>query len=47
MLSPRVSVVMSVYNCAQYVRQAIDSILTQTLDDFEFIIVNDGSTESL
>jgi glycosyltransferase involved in cell wall biosynthesis len=42
---PRVSVLMSVYNDAPYLQEAIDSILTQTLGDFEFVIVNDGSTD--
>ncbi len=44
--SPRVSVVMSVHNGEKYLREAIDSILSQTFTDFEFIIINDGSTDS-
>ena len=40
-----VSVVMPVYNCAQYLRESIDSILKQTFRNFEFIIINDGSTD--
>lgn len=36
---------MSVYNNAPFLRAAIDSILAQTFADFEFLIVNDGSTD--
>jgi len=45
MKSPIISVVMSVYNGEKYLREAIDSILNQTFTNFEFIIVNDGSTD--
>jgi glycosyltransferase involved in cell wall biosynthesis len=41
----QVSVVMSVYNGAQYLSESIESILSQEGVDFEFIIVNDGSTD--
>jgi glycosyltransferase involved in cell wall biosynthesis len=43
--APLISVVMPVYNCEAYVKAAIDSILSQTYTDFEFIIINDGSTD--
>ena len=42
---PKVSVIMSVYNGEKYLREAVDSILNQTFKDFEFIIINDGSTD--
>lgn len=44
-INPKVSVIMSVYNGEKYLREAIDSILNQTFTDFEFIIINDGSTD--
>jgi glycosyltransferase involved in cell wall biosynthesis len=43
---PKISVVMSVYNGEKYLRPAVESILSQTFGDFEFIIVNDGSTDN-
>ena len=43
---PLISVVMSVYNCEKYINEAIESILNQTYSNLEFIIVNDGSTDS-
>jgi glycosyltransferase involved in cell wall biosynthesis len=42
---PEVSVIMTVYNGEQYLAKAIDSILAQSFKDFEFIIVNDGSSD--
>jgi glycosyltransferase involved in cell wall biosynthesis len=43
--SPKVTVLMSVLDGEKYVRLAIDSILSQTFADFEFLIINDGSTD--
>ena len=40
---PRVSVLMPVYNCESYINKAIESVLDQTFQDFELIVVNDGS----
>jgi glycosyltransferase involved in cell wall biosynthesis len=45
MKTPKVSVIMSVYNAEDTVQIAIDSILEQSFSDLEFIIVNDGSTD--
>ena len=41
-----VSVLMSVYNGEEYLKAAIDSIIEQSYSDFEFIIIDDGSTDS-
>ncbi len=41
----KVSIIMPVYNGAQYLQEAIDSILGQSFSDFEFIIVDDGSKD--
>lgn len=43
---PRISVAMPVLNGEPYLRSAIDSVLAQTFEDFEFIIVDDGSSDS-
>jgi len=43
--SPKISVIMSVYNGEKYLKEAMDSILNQTYTDFEFIIVDDGSKD--
>jgi glycosyltransferase involved in cell wall biosynthesis len=43
---PKISVIMPVHNGEKYLKTAIDSILGQTFSDFEFIIVNDGSSDN-
>lgn len=45
MVTPRITVAMSVYNNAPYLAHAIESIVAQTFTDFEFLIVDDGSTD--
>lgn len=44
-LTPALSVLMPVYNAERYIAEAIESILNQTFINFEFIIINDGSTD--
>src|SRR5688572_25142970 len=46
MNTPCVTVLMPVYNAEKYLKEAIDSILQQTLTDFEFLIIDDGSTDA-
>lgn len=43
--APTISVLMPACNVEKYICEAIDSILAQTFTDFEFIIINDGSTD--
>lgn len=45
MRKPLISVIFSVYNGAPYLKEAIESVLNQIFTDFEFIIVDDGSTD--
>ncbi|HEY9006038.1 glycosyltransferase family 2 protein [Ohtaekwangia sp.] len=45
MNTPRITVLMPVYNAAPFLREAVDSILQQTFRDFEFLIIDDGSTD--
>ena len=40
---PKISVLMSVNNGERYLEKSIESIIHQTFNDFEFIIINDGS----
>ncbi len=45
-MAPLISVIMSTYNRQNLVKNAIDSILDQTFSNFEFIIINDNSTDN-
>jgi glycosyltransferase involved in cell wall biosynthesis len=44
--NPKISVIMAVYNTEEYLEEAIRSILNQTFKNFEFIIINDKSTDN-
>ena len=43
---PKVSVVVPIYNVENYLKQCVDSLLNQTLDNIEIILVNDGTQDS-
>ncbi|MGO9953181.1 MAG: glycosyltransferase family 2 protein, partial [Dissulfurispiraceae bacterium] len=43
---PEISVLMSCYNASKYLAEAIESILNQTFDNFEFIAIDDGSRDN-
>ena len=45
-MNPLVTVILPVFNSESFLRTAIDSILNQTFIDFEFLIINDGSTDT-
>lgn len=45
-MSSLVTVLMPVYNAEKYLHEAIDSILNQTFHEFEFLIIDDGSTDN-
>ena len=43
---PKITVLMPVYNCDLYIATAVESILNQTFTDFEFLIIDDASTDT-
>jgi len=46
MIKPDISVIMPVLNAEEYISEAINSILNQTFENFEFIVIDDGSSDS-
>lgn len=42
---PAISVIMPAYNCEAFIRESVESILSQTFTDFEFFIIDDASTD--
>lgn len=46
MIDPIVSVILPIYNGEKYLNESIDSILSQSFEDFELILINDGSTDA-
>lgn len=45
-MAPKVSIIVPVFNCENYINRCVDSLLEQTLKELEIILVNDGSTDS-
>ncbi|MBQ9298391.1 MAG: glycosyltransferase family 2 protein [Clostridia bacterium] len=43
---PKVSVIITAYNCESTIKKCIDSVVDQTMNDYELIVVNDGSTDN-
>ena len=44
-IAPKITVLMPVYNCELYIKEAVDSIVNQTYTNFEFLIIDDASTD--
>lgn len=44
--TPKVSVIIPVYNVAEYIEETLDSVFAQTFEDFDVIVVNDGSPDT-
>lgn len=42
----KISILVPIYNVEKYLHECIDSILNQTLQDIEIILINDGSTDN-
>src|SRR4051812_30964324 len=44
-MTPAVTVLMPVYNAGRFVAETVESVLAQTMRDFEFLVIDDGSTD--
>lgn len=45
-MRPKISIIIPVYNAEKYLRECLDSVLAQTFQDFEVLLINDGSTDN-
>ncbi|NLK11775.1 MAG: glycosyltransferase family 2 protein, partial [Staphylococcus equorum] len=45
MNNPKISIIIPVYNAERYLKKCIDSVLVQSYDNFELLLINDGSTD--
>lgn len=45
MENPKISVIVPVYNVQKYLHRCVDSILAQTFQDFELLLIDDGSKD--
>jgi glycosyltransferase involved in cell wall biosynthesis len=43
--NPRVSIILPTYNGGRFIGQAIESVLKQSFEDFELLVIDDGSTD--